>query len=128
MTIIVTLGNLDNAILVSDRRLTTPDGSWDDESNKAFSLITRDARVAIGFSGLAGVPSKGFRTRFWLPKTLADMAATDHTLNGILAGLKARAERDISSVRVTTNRLSITGVGYHYAGTPPRLIAFRLSN
>ena len=128
MTMIVTLGNLDNAILVSDRRLTMPDGSWDDESNKAFFMITQDARVAIGFSGLAGIPSSGFRTRFWLPQTLAEVAATDHTLNGILAGLKVRAERDISPLRVTSKRLSITGVGYYYAVTPPRLIAFRLSN
>jgi hypothetical protein len=125
---IVTLGNLDNAILVSDRRLTMPDGSWDDESNKSFFMITRNARVAIGFSGLAGVPSRGFRTRFWLPQTLADLAATDNTLNGILAGLKVRAEHDISPLRVTSKILSITGVGYYYAATPPRLIAFRLSN
>ncbi len=111
---IITLGNIHSAILVSDRRLTMPDGSWDDESNKAFFLITRDARVAIGFSGLAGIPSQGFRTRFWLPQTLADVAAPDHTLSGILTRLKARAERDISPLRATTKRLSIVGVGYNY--------------
>jgi len=42
---IITLGKMNNAVLVSDRRLTMPDGSWDDESNKAFFMVTQDARV-----------------------------------------------------------------------------------
>jgi hypothetical protein len=125
---IITLGNMHNAILVSDRRLINPDRSRDDESNKAFVLITRDARVAIGFSGLAGVPRFGFRTRFWLPQALADSAAPDYTLGGILTRLKARAEHDISRLRAESKRLSIAGVGYQYIDAAPRLIAFRLSN
>jgi hypothetical protein len=128
MTMIVTVGNLDNAILVSDRRLTMADGSWNDESNKAFVLITRDARMAIGFSGLAEVPSLGLRTRFWLPQTLSDCATPDYTLGSILSRLKLRAEKDISSLYVTDRRLSITGVGFWYGSQTPRLAAFRLSN
>ncbi len=128
MTMIIALGNARNAMLVSDRRLTMPDGSFDDESNKAFLLITRDARVAIGFSGLAAVPSLGFRTRFWLPETVAQIAATDHSLDRILNRLKERAEQDISPFCVTSKLLNITGVGYQYTDEASRLIAFRLSN
>lgn len=125
---IITLGNMQNAILVSDRRLTMPDGSHNDESNKVFELITRDARMAIGFSGLAEAPSLGFRTRFWLPQALADVASPDHTIVGMLPRLKARAERDISPLRVKDRRLSITGVGYINSSGSPRLAFFRLSN
>lgn len=125
---IVTLGNAHNAILVSDRRLTLPDGGHDDESNKAFVLTTRDARMAIGFSGLAEAPSLGFRTRFWLAQALAEVAPPNYTIVEMLPRLKARADHDISSLRVTDKRLSITGVGYLYYRANPQLAFFRLSN
>jgi hypothetical protein len=98
VTMIIALGNMQNAILVSDRRLTMPDGSPNDESNKAFVLLARDARMAIGFAGLAEVPSLGFRTRFWLPQAVADVAPPDHTIIGMLPRLKARAERKHSGL------------------------------
>ena len=128
VTMIITLGNVHNAILVSDRRLTLPGGGHDDESNKAFVLTTRDARMAIGFSGLAEAPTLGFQTRFWLAQALADVASPSHTIVEMLPRLKAKADRDISSLHVTDKRLSITGVGYLYSSGNPRLAFFRLSN
>jgi hypothetical protein len=128
MTMVVALGNIQDAILVSDRRLTMPNGSHNDESNKAFVLVTRDARMAIGFAGIAEAPSLGFRTRFWLPQALAEAAPPDHSIAGMMERLKARAERDISPLHLKDKRLSITGVGYIYDNGSPRLAFFRLSN
>jgi hypothetical protein len=128
VTMIITLGNVRNAILVSDRRLTLPGGGYDDESNKAFVLTTRDARMAIGFAGLAEAPTLRFKTRFWLAQALAEVAPPNHTIVEMLPRLKARADRDISALRVTDKRLSITGVGYIYPNGQPRLAFFRLSN
>jgi hypothetical protein len=128
VTMIISLGNVRNAILVSDRRLTGPDGSHDDESNKAFVLTTRDARMAIGFSGLAEAKTLRFRPRFWLAQALADVAAPSYTMVDMLPRLRDRADRDVSSLPVTDKRLSITNVGYLYRGGSARLAFFRLSN
>ncbi|WP_246116099.1 SEC-C domain-containing protein [Trebonia kvetii] len=125
---IITLGNARNALLVSDRRLTLPGGGHDDESNKAFVLTTRDARMAIGFAGLAEAATLRFKTRFWLAQALAEVAPPSHTIVEMLSRLKAKANREISPLRVTDKRLSITGVGYIYTNGQPRLAFFRLSN
>ena len=46
----------------------------------------------------------------------------------MLPRLKAKADRDISSLHVTDKRSSITGIGYLYSSGNPRLAFFRLSN
>ena len=44
MTMILTLGNSDQFIQLSDRRLSSGGWSVDDESNKAGSLVCADAK------------------------------------------------------------------------------------
>jgi SEC-C motif-containing protein len=107
-----------------------PGGGHDDESNKMFVLTTRDSRVAIGFAGLAEVPSLRFRTREWLSQALADCASPDYSIRGTITRLKSRAERDISRLRLRAEdrRLSITGAGYSYNNGVPQLTLFQLSN
>ena len=68
MTFILTLGNGDQVIQLSDRRLTVDGTLHDDESNKAGVLISDDARLAFGFTGLARIGS--FATQQWLAAAL----------------------------------------------------------
>ncbi len=54
MTLVLCLGNRENVVLLSDRRVTRPGGSIvGDNSNQAAVLITRDARLAVGYTGIA---------------------------------------------------------------------------
>lgn len=56
MTLVLGLINHRQAILVSDRRYTVNGqvlDAGDDERNKASVLFCQDARVAVGFTGLA---------------------------------------------------------------------------
>lgn len=52
MTLILGLGNREQFIQISDRRLTSNGLPQDDESNKAGMLICANGRLAFGFTGL----------------------------------------------------------------------------
>ena len=64
MTLIVALGNTEQVIQISDRRLTCDGKLIDDESNKCGVLFCLNARMAFGFTGLARW--KNFETTKWL--------------------------------------------------------------
>jgi len=67
MTLIIAAGNPDQFVQVSDRRLTANGVVQDDESNKAIVLNCANARLSIGFTGLAKVGT--FNTRDWILST-----------------------------------------------------------
>lgn len=64
MTLILGLANQQQVILISDRRLSVNGKVVEDESNKAATLNLQDARLAVGFTGLARAGR--FQTRRWL--------------------------------------------------------------
>ena len=71
MTLIVQLINRDQAVQVSDRRLTYTDGREpDEESDKAIIFVSPSARLAVGYSSLA--KSRRFETHLWLVEILSD--------------------------------------------------------
>src|SRR5947207_1064784 len=96
MTFILALGNREQFIQISDRRLSWDGIPKDEEFNKAGVLLCKDARHIFGFAGLAEV--KGFSTRRWLLNSLFDCSAPDYQVNKIMNRLKLKATRDFNSL------------------------------
>jgi hypothetical protein len=123
LTLIIALANPEQAIQVSDRRLTV-NGQLDvDESNKAAVLICTDARLAIGFTGLAKIGD--FATRHWLFDAIYECSPPDYRSYYILERLTERATSDFQSlpslkaVPQRDKRLSVMFSGYLHHEDPP---------
>jgi hypothetical protein len=137
MTLILTLGNLDQVIQISDRRLSWNGRLVDDESNKAGVLTCLNAEHTFGFSGLASWDSPGvghFNTWQWLLDALYESSPPDYTIRPILGRLRDRASETFArhpvlrTVPRSHKRLSIMFSGYLYHHDPPRLGCAILSN
>jgi hypothetical protein len=129
MTLILGLINPAHIVLVSDRRLTYDGRLLEEESNKASTLICRDARVAFAFTGLAR--QDDFRTNRWLLEALSASAGPDFLVESIIARLRDRAGHDLANVMVrnpTDKRLSIVIAGYIYGEAIPRCYCWLVSN
>ena len=95
MTLIVALGNTDQVIQISDRRLTSNGKLIDDELNKCGVLFCNNARMAFGFTGLARW--KNFETTKWLLEALHNSAPPDYTIGETLERLKLNASETFKS-------------------------------
>jgi len=124
MTLILALGNIDQIIQISDRRLIRDGVLVDDESNKAGVFSCSNARLIFGYTGLAKYGS--FATQFWLLENLAKLGQPDFQAGSILERLKAKATEDFDKIQLLSNvplehkRLSIMFSGYLYHYSPPR--------
>ncbi|HUS10366.1 MAG TPA: hypothetical protein VMZ30_07855, partial [Pyrinomonadaceae bacterium] len=147
MTLVIGLANQQHTIFISDRRLTRAGKPDDEESNKAATLVCRDARVAICFSGLADVPArsigraKTFLTRQWLLEALVESAGPDYLMGPTISRFCLRATQDIETLArehdgiavkrgqpKLDTRLSVLLGGYSYAEDPPRCYFSLVSN
>lgn len=127
MTLILAMVNREQAVLVSDRRLTINGQLTDDDSNKAAAICVRDARLALAFTGLARAGS--FVTNRWLAKSLADIAKPEHLMEPLIDRFVDLANRDISQLPVRIDkRLTFVFVGYSHDFDPPRACLWRVSN
>jgi len=123
MTFILALGNREQFIHISDRRLSWDGKLVDDESNKAGILLCKDARHIFGFTGLAKYGN--FNTRQWLLNALYECCPPDYEVNRIMRRLMERATRDfqtipdLKSLDPSRKRLSIMFSGYNYYVDPP---------
>jgi hypothetical protein len=124
MTFVLALGNSEQIIQISDRRLSADGRLIDDESNKAGVLTCVNARMAFGFTGLARFGS--FITRDWLLDALFESGPPNFSIGKILQNLKVRANKTFSEHPVLRaaakkdKRLSIMFSGYLYFDNPPR--------
>jgi len=129
---ILSLGNPDQFIQLSDRRLSSRGQPEDDESNKAGSLVCADARLIFGFTGLAGVGT--FKTHQWILKTLVDSGSPDHTAYKMLERFKERASIDFKTLPLlkglsgSLKRLSIIFSGYLDFHVPPLGVCVIITN
>jgi hypothetical protein len=87
MTLILTLGNSDQVIQVSDRRRSWDGVVKDDEPSKAGLLKCPNARSIS--RGLAN--NGAFSTRNWLLETLAGLGPPDYWATNIVERLRLRA-------------------------------------
>ncbi len=132
MTLIVSLGNRDQVIQISERRLTSKGKIVAEEANKAGVLSCANARVLYGFSGVARIG--GFLTSHWLLRVLHDCGPADFTIGGMLNRLMERASDDFARIpelrRLSSQqkRLTVMFSGYGYFEDYPVLINSLLSN
>lgn len=116
MTLILTLGNNEQVIQISDRRLSSDGRMVDDESNKCGVLFCGNARMAFGYTGLAKWQS--FYTPTWLLKALHDSAAPDYTIGETLERVKVNATKTFQNhpalrrADKKSKRLSVMFSGY----------------
>jgi SEC-C motif-containing protein len=114
MTLIVAVGNPDQFVQVSDRRLTgLADGRVvTDEANKSIILKADDALLIGGYSGIARTNS--FNARDWILDTLYDCAEQDCIAENILLRFRDRAsEKFKNSPSLKGKSLSILFSGWH---------------
>jgi hypothetical protein len=123
MTLIISAGNSEQFVQVSDRRLTRNGVLQDDESNKAIVLNCANARLALGFTGLA--KAGDFETREWLLSTISECGPPDFTAQAVLERVREKATQVFQNLPVLKNlpkinkRLSIMFSGYLYHHNPP---------
>jgi len=123
MTLIITAGNSEQFIQVSDRLLTVNGLLHDDESNKAVVLNCSNARLACGFTGLA--KADDFDTRKWLLSTITECGPPDYLAQPVLERVKEKATQAfqsmpaLKSLRKSNKRLTVMFSGYLYHLDPP---------
>ena len=123
MTLILALGNSEQVIQVSDRRLTRNGLLVDDESNKAGMIRCCDARFAYGFTGIAQIGN--FITKNWLIESIYNCLYPDYCLGKMLERLREKASNDFRTIPIIRRLnqmdklLTILFSGYLMHTTPP---------
>jgi hypothetical protein len=121
--------NPQQVVLVSDRLLSCNGVPVNEESNKTFLFTCRNARLAIGYTGVAELGK--FVTREWLPVALMESASPDFLMAPTIERFKDRATRDLKNLRAkkpSDKHLSIVLAGYCYDEEPPRIYCWLVSN
>jgi hypothetical protein len=76
----------------------------DDESGKACVINLRDARLAVAFPGLGGIPAFAGRPRFatrrWVAEALSEAAAPLPFMEPTMLNFRDIAERDIGQLQI----------------------------
>ena len=132
MTLILALGNSDQVIQLSDRRLSANGKPVDEESDKAGTLICSDARLLFGFTELAQIGT--FKTHQWILDTLYECGSPDYTAFNTLNRFKEHASNDFNFIDAIKNlppsqkRISILFSGYLYSHVPPLGASGLISN
>lgn len=128
MTLILTVLNCDQAVMVSDRRLIFDERSRppDDDYNKGIIYTLRDARVGVAFCGRARLDS--FDTRTWLLEVLPAVAGPDYLLRPTAGRLALEAEERFQSLRGGPHRLSIVLAGFRYNNGQCEPHYYKISN
>jgi hypothetical protein len=139
VTLIMVLANNDQAILLADRRtsekrtITLPDDRTsverhpvDEEYNKLASFVCANARVGVGFTGVATTPT-GFNTAEWLLEALMEAARPSPFLQPTVERLREIATRDIGALP-GENLLTIVLAGYIHSDDQPLGCLYWISN
>lgn len=122
MTLVVVAGNSQHFIQVSDRQLTTDTGPDVLPRNKAVVVDLADARLLVGFTGIAR--SGGFKTGDWMVDALAEAAPPDHLAKPTVERFLKLAEAtlgshsDLASLPPSTKGLTFLFSGFTYAEPP----------
>jgi hypothetical protein len=139
VTLIMVLANNDQAIILADRRTSEqrlvilPDGRTsverhpvNEEYNKLASFVCANARVGVGFTGVATTPT-GFNTAEWLLVALMEAARPSPFLQPSVERLRETATRDIGALP-GEHRLTIVVAGYIYSDAAPLGCLYWVSN
>ena len=111
MTLILTYGNPDHAVQVSDRRLTFGARRYDGTANKAIYLRSADGAFVLAYTGLGRVGAAGQATDLWAVGELTE--APSESIVTITDCLMKRGARIIDDTPgpLTENDLTFVGTG-----------------
>jgi len=132
MTLILTLGNQEQFVQISDRRVTRSGMTQDEDWNKAAVLVCPNARFLMGFTGLA--TAGHFHTQYWLLDALYECGPPDYTIGGILRRFERRLSDEwkrLPSVHRLSRKdkcLSVMFSGYLDWFEPPAMACAIISN
>lgn len=132
MTLVLALGNMDQVVQISDRRLT--DGRGKPcvlPECKGTILTLEDSRLLFGFAGLARAGR--FRTGKWILEAMLKAATEDHlalgTINRFTEILTERwRQPDLQAVAPEHRGLSVLFTGYNDCRPAPNLISAIVTN
>jgi SEC-C motif len=126
VTLVIVLANNDQAIILADRRIGVARHPVNEEYNKLSVFVCKNARVGVGFTGVARTPT-GFNTAQLLLEALMEAARPRQLLQPTIERLSAIATRDIGALP-GENPLTIVLAGYIYSDAPPLGCLYWISN
>jgi SEC-C motif len=126
VTLIMVLANNDQAIILADRRTSAARQQPNEEYNKLAAFVCRNARVGVGFTGVATTPT-GFNTAEWLLAALMEAARPSPFLQPTVERLREIATRDIGALP-GENPLTVVLAGYIHSDAPPLGCLYWISN
>lgn len=132
MTIIVNLGNSEQVIQISDRRLSANGKLIDDEYGKGGIIVCDNARMSYAFTGIARAGR--FDTSNWLLSEIPNCAKPEYTIDIILTRLVQKlsdefnTNPDLQAISPEHKRLTVSFLGYSYGYTPPLGALITISN
>ncbi len=124
MTLILSFGNKDQVIQLSDRRLSNSSRVIEEESNKCGIMTCPNARLAFGYTGIARYYK--FNTFDWLLQALHESAQPTFVAKDIIERLCENASKTFKqhpSLKIAPNptkALSIMFSGYVYGSDYPQ--------
>jgi hypothetical protein len=123
MTMIMSFGNRDNVIQVSDRRLTNNGLVIEEDWGKSGTIIFPTGRFIFGFSGIAKAQTIDIRR--WLLESLYELGSPDYEIPKTFERLRNRltiffkTDRTLRLIKPSAKRLSIMFSGYLCFYDPP---------
>jgi hypothetical protein len=133
MTLVLTLSNIDQCVLVADRQLTDGHGQpFVLPETKATILTLTDARFLLGFAGLARV-GRSFRMSEWILQALLEASRPDHEARGTTKRLTQLLtdrfrEADIQGIAPEHRGSSLLFTGYLDNEPSPNLVCALITN
>jgi hypothetical protein len=105
-------------MLVGDQRLSADGRPLTEDNNKLMAISAMDAKLALGYTGLAHTACRGFVTRDWLRMAVCRAGDRDPTYLGVTRGVAAQLAFEfgtsvpILSTASGDRRLTIVVAGY----------------
>src|SRR4029077_1243679 len=128
MTLILSLINPAQSILVADRRYTVNGRLADDERTKASVVFCTDARVAVAFTGVAKAGT--FETSRTLLRLLSQAAQPDHLLRLAIGRFALLLTEEVRKLNLnpTARHLTVVFAAFFYYGQAPQPFLCQVTN
>jgi hypothetical protein len=97
MTLLVSIHSPSFVVLLGDQRLSAKGKPITENANKLIAIAAADARLALGYTGLAHTADREFVTQEWLRKALCEAGDRDPTYLGVSSGIAALLAREFSA-------------------------------
>jgi hypothetical protein len=118
MTLLISVHGPSFVMLVGDQRLSAAGTAVSEHGNKLMAIAATDARLALGYTGLAYTAAHEFVTQDWLRMAVCRAGDRDPTYLGLTSGVAAQLAHEfvtndsILRTALPDRRLTIAIAGY----------------